>query len=250
MIQKLSTFLIILCFVPGIFAQDSSVSKSLLPMIQFNYAYQIPAADLQNRFGNNSNVGVAFLLKNSKNFQFGIQGEAIFDGKVIEPGVLDPIRNDNGHFTDADGEPIVVTTEERGLAIFLTAAKIIELGNKNPESGLIFQLGLGFLQHKIKIDYRAGEIHQLSEEMMKGYDRLSNGPALRQSIGYQFMGKRNLANFYIGLEITEAFTKSKRGFNYDTGKHDNESRLDIYSGARFGWIIPFRKRRSDTYYYY
>lgn len=250
MFRKIYSFILLLAIITGLCAQDTTSSTSLLPMIQFNYAYQVPGADLHDRFANNSNVGVAFLLKSQQNLQFGLQGEAIFDGKVVEEGVLDNIRNKNGHFTDAEGQPVVVTTEERGLAIFLTAGNIIELGGKNPGSGLLFQIGAGYLQHKIKIDYRGGEVHQLSEDMMKGYDRLSSGLAIRQSIGYQLLGKRNLANFYIGLEFTEAFTKNRRKYNYDTREYDNKERLDIYSGVRAGWIIPFRKRRTDSYYYY
>lgn len=251
--QKFNLFLIFFTICIGsVFSQDSSSSvQNTLPMLRFNYAYQFPAGDLQERFGNNSNVGVSFSLLNKHNFQFGIQGEAIFDGSVHEPGLLGDIMNDNGMLTNAEGQQTLITKEERGLAFFLTAGKLLKLSKNNQSgSGLLFEIGLGYLQHKIKLDYRDGEIYQLTEELMKGYDRLSSGLAIRQSIGYQFLGKRNLVNFYLGFEITEAFTKSQRGFNYDTMEYDKQSRLDVYVGARAGWIIPFRKRKADSYYYY
>lgn len=251
--QKINLSLIFLIFcIHNVFAQDSSsTDQNILPILRFNYAYQFPAGDLQERFGNNSNVGISFSLLNKHNFQFGIQGEAIFDGSVHEPGLLRDIMNDNGLLTNAEGQQTLITKEERGLAFFLTVGKLLKLSkNSQTGNGLLFEIGLGYLQHKIKLDYRDGEIYQLTKELMKGYDRLSSGPAIRQSIGYQFLGKRNLVNFYLGFELTEAFTKSKRGYNYDTMEYDNESRLDIYVGARAGWIIPFRKRKADSYYYY
>ena len=240
-------------FIGQALAQDSVKTKvqSTLPMLRVNYAYQFPGGDLQKRFDNNSNVGASFSLLTQSNFQFGIQAEAMFDGSVHEPGLLGDIFNINGQLTNADGQQTVVTTEERGFAIFLTAAKLFPLNaSNNTGSGFLLELGAGYLQHKIKLDYRGGKLYQLTDELMKGYDRLSSGPALRQSIGYQFLSKRNLVNFYLGVEITEAFTKSKREYNYDTMEYDKDSRFDIYTGIRAGWIIPFRKRRTESYYYY
>lgn len=252
--RKTVTFLFILLMVSlNGFAQDTTKSKTqeILPMFRVNYAFQFPGGDLQDRFGNNSNVGASFSLLTPSNFQFGVQGEAIFDGSVHEPGLLGSIMNDNGNLTNAEGQQILITKEERGFALFLTAAKLFPFSKKNiTGSGFLLELGFGYLQHKIRLDYRGGEVYQLSDELMKGYDRLSGGPALRQSLGYQFLSERNLVNFYLGIEITEAFTKSYRKYNYDTMEADTESRLDLYTGIRAGWIIPFRKRKAESYYYY
>lgn len=252
--HKTISFLLFFQFcIACIFAQDGAKSnvQNTLPMLRFNYAYQFPGADLQKRFGNNSNVGVSFSLLTKNNFQFGVQGEAMFDGSVHEPGLLGSIMNDNGKLTNSEGQQTLITIDERGFALFLTVAKLLKLDKDNKTgSGLLLELGAGYLQHKIRLDYRGGELYQLTEDLMKGYDRLSGGPALKQSIGYQFLSKRNLVNFYLGIEITEAFTKSKRGYNYDTMEHDNESRFDLYTGIRAGWIIPFRKRKAESYYYY
>lgn len=252
--QKTTVCLIFLSLLlSNIYAQDSTKSKvqAVLPMLRVNYAYQIPGGDLQKRFGDNSNIGVAFSLLTKNDFQFGVQGEAIFDGSVHEPGLLGEIFNVSGKLTNLDGQQTIVNMEERGFAVFLTAAKLFPLSSSNKTgSGFLVELGAGYLQHKIKIDYRDGKLYQLTDELLKGYDRLSGGLAFRQSVGYQFLSKRNLVNFYLGLEITEAFTKSIRGYNYDTMEHDNKSRFDMYTGIRAGWIIPFRKRRSEVYYYY
>jgi hypothetical protein len=111
-------------------------------------------------------------------------------------------------------------------------------------------LGVGYLQHKIKIDYRDGTVYQLSEEMRKGYDRLHTGIATRQFIGYQYFGKRNLMNFYGGFEFNQGFTKNRREFNYDTRSFDKERKFDFLYGFKVGWVIPFRSRETEEFYYY
>ena len=103
------------------------------------------------------------------------------------------------------------------------------------------------LQHKIRIE---GAAPQLMGEYKKGYDRLSNGLALGEFIGYVHLGKNHFINFFAGFEIIEAFTKNRRSFNIDTIEKDDTKRLDILSGFKFGWIIPLYRRNADEFYYY
>jgi hypothetical protein len=37
----------------------------------------------------------------------------------------------------------------------------------------------------------------------------------------------------------QGFTKSSRGFNYDTGLKDNARRLDLINGIQVSWVLPF-----------
>jgi len=57
-------------------------------------------------------------------------------------------------------------------------------------------------------------------------------------------------NFYIGIEFTQAFTKNRRGFNYNTGEYDNASRLDLLYSLKAGMVIPFARRAPKSYYTY
>ena len=91
---------------------------------------------------------------------------------------------------------------------------------------------------------------QLTEEMEKGYDRLSTGFSLNQFIGYQYFGKTRLINFFAGIEGIQAFTKNRRGYNYDTQKVDTKERFDSMYGIKVGWIIPFYKKTTQEFYYY
>jgi hypothetical protein len=94
------------------------------------------------------------------------------------------------------------------------------------------------------------KIAALSGELVRGYDRLSGGPSLTQFVGYLFLSQRRMVNFYFGVEFYEAFTRSYRQLNYDTGLRDTKQRTDILTGFRFGWLLPLYKKRPDEYYFY
>jgi hypothetical protein len=42
----------------------------------------------------------------------------------------------------------------------------------------------------------------------------------------------------IGLELTQAFTQSRRSYNFDTRSTDTESRQDFLTGFKIGWTLP------------
>jgi len=48
-----------------------------------------------------------------------------------------------------------------------------------------------------------------------------------------------LVNFYVGFEFNQAFTQSRRSFDYDRMAVDTLKRVDLLSGVRVGWILPF-----------
>jgi hypothetical protein len=101
-------------------------------------------------------------------------------------------------------------------------------------------LGAGFLQHKVRIqDDPTRNVPQLSKEYKKGYDRLTNGWALTQFIGYQKLANDRRLNFFFGIESMQAFTAGRRSFNFDTQSTDNDNRIDLSFGFRAGWILPF-----------
>jgi hypothetical protein len=108
------------------------------------------------------------------------------------------------------------------------------------------------LQHKIRIEVVDNTIPQLFGDYKKGYDRLTNGIALSQYVGYFYMGNRRTVNFSLGLEIMEAFTKNRRDYNFDTMEKDDHLRMDLLIGLRLNWSIPFyskNKLGKKTFYY-
>jgi hypothetical protein len=113
----------------------------------------------------------------------------------------------------------------------------------------MLNIGGGMLQHKILIDNEDRNVPSISGDYKKGYDRLSNGFALREFIGYQFLSNYRLINFYAGVEFIQAWTKCRRIVNFDTMQRDLTKRHDLLIGIRVGWLLPIYNRMPDEYYY-
>jgi len=250
--QKLSKSLLALGFllisISGVKAQDSTQAFGF---VKFHFAYFIPSGDFEDRFESANSIGGELGVKTFGNWQVSASGAYIFGNRVRVNNLLSDVINANGDVIDSDGELVRLTYELRGQSYFIKAGRIFnEFLSPNPNSGILVTAGVGYLRHKIKIDYRDGTVFQLSEDRLKGYDRLTSGIAFQQFIGYQFYSKRNLLNFYAGLELVQAYTKNRREYNYDSRSFDKGDKRDYFAGIRFGWVIPFRKRRSEEFYYY
>ena len=121
--------------------------------------------------------------------------------------------------------------------------------NRNPNSGLVFSLGVGYLAHKVRVEHQNNRIYALDGAYEKGYDRKTTGLALSQHITYRHHSDNKLANFSIGLAAYQAFTKNRRLYNFDLGGPDNRSRVDLSFGVTIGWIIPMYTRMASEYFY-
>tara|TARA_B110001469_G_scaffold126797_1_gene145455 strand:+ start:1073 stop:1834 length:762 start_codon:yes stop_codon:yes gene_type:complete len=226
--------------------RDSSES---IPFIRFQYNYLLASGDFEDTFDNGNSVGGAFGFKTLSNWQFEIEGNYMFGSRLKRIDLLSDISNEEGDITDSEGELVKLIFDLRGFTVFATVGKLFPLKESNNNSGILTQIGVGFLQHKIFIDYRDGDVFQLSKSMLKGYDRLHNGFATKQFIGYQHFGRKNMFNFYVGFEFQQGFTKNRRQYNYDTKSFDLDRKIDLLYGIRLGWSLPVRKRASEDFYY-
>lgn len=247
-LKSLSILGFVLISFSAVKAQDSTQAFGF---IKFQYAYFLPSGDFEDRYENANSIGGEIGFKNFGNWQLSFSGAYLFSSRVKVNNLLDDVINANGDAIDSDGELVRLTYELRGQSYFLKVGRIFnEFLSPNPNSGFLLTAGVGYLRHRIKVDYRDGTVYQLSEDRLKGYDRLSSGIAFNQFIGYQYYGKSNLFNFYLGLELMQAFTKNRRKYNYDSRSFDAGNKSDYFAGLRFGWVIPFRKRRAEEFYYY
>lgn len=230
--------------------KDSSV---VAPMVWSSYCLQFPGADMAKRFGINSSVGFQFQIKTKSNWLMGISGDFLFGNQVHEKGMLDSIKTSDGFLISSEGKLVDTRLQERGFSIFITSGKMFPAWGPNKNSGIAVFLGAGFLEHKIRIeliDGKSNNTPQMSDQMKKGYDRLSYGIAFNQSVGYLFLSNNRITNFYAGLEIMEAFTKNRRTIDYDLMKKDDRLRMDLLFGLRFAWILPIYKRVPSEFYMY
>ena len=239
----------LLCCV-GSFAQSKNDSAQAFPFVKFHYAYLFPSGDFEKTYGNTSSIGGAIGYKTRSNWQFELDANYLFGGDVKRKDLLSGIINEVGDATDADGELVKIIYDLRGLSFSASVGKIFPVFNINPNTGIFIKVGIGYIQHKIKVDYRDGEVFQLNEDMLKGYDRLHSGLLLNQFIGFQYYGRKNFANFLLGVELNEGLTKNRREYNYDTRSFDTNQKNDFLYGFRFGWIIPIKGRTSDEFYFY
>jgi hypothetical protein len=234
----------------AVFAQkavkDSSEKVFLLGP---SFAFQLPGADLAERFGNNFNVGGQFTAKLKSNWLLGIEGQFIFGDQIKENNILDSIRTQQGFIIGTNGGYADVFLYERGFNFFIKAGKVFPAFHSNLNSGIMATIGAGLLQHKIRIENDDNNVPQLHGDYIKGYDRLTNGLSFTEYIGWIHLGKSRLANFSAGFEFTQAFTKSRRTFNFDEMKRDDEKRLDLLFGLRASWFIPFYKGKPKDFYY-
>lgn len=236
-------FLFISAFVKA--QVDSAIA---LPLIGIHVGGQTPGGDLSQRFGPNLNAGGAFMYKTRKNWLVGIEGNYMF-GRNVKEDVLKQLKTENGSIIDNEGYPADIRITERGIGVHVWGGRVFQFLSANPNSGLMFMVGGGYLQHKINLYDAQQKIAAVKGDLKTGYDRLTNGFSTSQFLGYLFLSENRMLNFYFGFEAYQGFTKSVRKLNYDTGLPDTKKRLDLLYGFRFGWILPLYKKKPNEYYY-
>lgn len=229
-------------------AQSVKDSSFRIILTGVHISGQLPQNNLAERFGPNFSAGVDLIWKSKHNFLFGVEG-SYFWSKNVREDVVACMKNSDGFITDNEGYPADLRLTERGWNFYANVGKLFPKTGHNPNSGMFFTVGAGYMQHKIKLYDANQKIAAIKGDLKKGYDRLSGGFALTQFLGYQYLSNNRLANFNFGFEFYEGFTQSFRGFNYDTGLNDTQKRMDILIGFRFTWILPLYKRTKDFYYY-
>lgn len=227
--------------------KDSAIA---MVMVRPHIGIQVPGGDLARRFGTNQSIGLSTVYKWKNGWCIQADASFIFGSKVNEPGLFRGLTTSEGTIIGSDGLYGDIRVFERGYSITLGLGKLFPVKKPNPNCGFLVEAGAGFLQHKIKIDDKKNAVPSLRGDYLKGYDRLCNGIALRQFVGYSHVGNRRLVNFFFGLETIQAFTSSRRDINFSTMKADDELRFDLLFGLRAGWIIALFREAPDPFYTY
>jgi len=246
--------ILILLFVVAskpLFAQvnlnDSCVSAHL---IQVDLGIGLPAGDLADRFGAHALVGGGYQYKSNKNWLLGVSGGFIYGSAIREDTILNILKNEAGYIIGTDGLQYDPILWESGVNFKLEVGKITNLLSINPNSGLAFTGGIGFLQHKIWIYIDETNVPQLGGDYRKGYDRLTNGFMLNQYIGYYMFSNKYFVNFRGGIEFQQAFTQNRRTTNFDTGLRDDTQRFDMLFNLKLSWNLPIFEAPKRKYYTY
>lgn len=216
----------------------------------FSYGVDFPAGDLADRFGRSFHAGVSVdFFRKKMNAVISLEA-LIFFGSNVEEDVLAGQRTESGAILGNNGSYADVFLRQRGLFAGLLFNKNIVPLKENRHAGLSAGLGLGVLQHNIRLQVDSRNAPQLSGDYAKGYDRHTMGPALKQNLSYLHIGKNKTINYEIRLFVIEAFTKNTRIINFDTGLKDDASRLDIIIGMEFKWLIPLKDQQAAGEIFY
>jgi hypothetical protein len=226
--------------------RDSSLFN---PHFAVSYGVHFPSGDMADRFGINQSLGLGFHIKSKTNWYYGIQANYIFGKDVTEPNLIQNLLTADGELLDNQGQITNLFIQQRGFAVTANGGKLINTKRVNPNSGFLLLGGVGFLQHKIRLEHQETYVKQLDGEYEKGYDRLTNGLTLYQFAGYFFMSNNRLINMYGGIEAYQAFTQNRRDLNFDTMTRDTARRKDILVGFRLGWVLNLYRRSPDKFYY-
>ncbi len=214
------------------------------------YAYQFPGGDIAEQYGNNSTIGAGMMYKSRKNILFSLDVNFLFGSDIKNSdSILRFVLTDTGYIIDGNGVYALYSMYERGYSINFRAGKVFNLLAANPNSGIFFMGGIGYLAHRLNIDVQHETAPQITGDYAKGYDRLTAGFNLNEFIGYYFMSKSRVLNFYAGFEFYQAFTKSQRDYIFDLMQKDESNHIDLFYGIKIGWMIPIYDRAPDKYYY-
>lgn len=236
-------------------AQKGLFKSAKLPARQgylfgFNASFDMPAADMAKRYGNDYRIGPSVAYKTKTNWIFGVKFDFINGPKLKEKDSLfKGIKDNNGTLINQDGQRIAVNAYERGYMAGIEVGHIFNTSKKISDNGILIMTGIGFMQHKTLIQDKSESILSLRGDYRKGYDRLANGIYVEQYLGYLFLSNDGLINFHVGLDVALGFNQGRRDFLYDVQRPGNEKRTDILFGIRGGWYLPVFKRKSEEFFF-
>lgn len=247
-LQNLIVWLGLLCMPLGSLQAQNEGGALLFGI---SYGGHLSGGDLKERFGNDLSPALQLdYLTEPNNWLFSIQGSFQF-GSVVKTDVLANLRTAEGFIIANDRAVADVQLRERGFYLGLSIGKLISLSSSNYRSGLRIDLGAGLLQHQIRIqDDPVRTVAPLTGAYRKGYDRLTNGPALRQFIGYQLLSRNRRTNLFLGVELIQGFTQSRRDYDFLLQAPDTAKRVDLLSGFRIGLVLPFYVGQNPDEIYY
>lgn len=220
-------------------------------LIMPSFGLQYAGGDMADKFGQSYAAGLGIGYKTSKNWQFAFQGQFMFGTDVKNTAqILQPVLTQSGYIFNQGGEYAIFAIDQRGAYGTIDFSKTIpNFFAANRNSGFNLSLGAGYLAHWIRINNVGDDAPQILDDYKDGYDQLSGGFLLKQSVGYQFMSVSRRVNFRLSFEVMEAFTTNYRKYNYSTGQAVSGKMLDMVYGFRLEWILPIYNQPSNEYFY-
>ncbi len=234
-----------------VFGLVSAQERGTMRYLEFRYGFQIPIADMKDRFGSNSQFGLGIQSVSKKDkIILGLEGMYFF-GNTVQEDVVTQLRSYDGSIIGIDGAPGDVNLKERGYYIGFNAGKIFSTG-AHPQklTGIRAIAGGGLLQHKIRVQDNFNTIVPLEKKYQYGYDRLTNGPAIHLGVGYQYQSPIHNLHFHVMGDLYAARTASRRDIDFATGEYLGKKRTDILAGLSIAYIVTISRTEKPDHIYY
>jgi hypothetical protein len=218
-------------------------------IFNFNLGYNFPAGDVSELYSPHMSFGFDVFYKTKSNWLLGGGLDYMFGTNVKNPELLlaDFITED-GKIIGTNGDYTSVKPFMRGWVFQAKVGKIFPIIGPNPNSGLLVQLGAGYIQHRTQLDH-FNSVLQLNEPYDKGYDQLHTGFALSEYIAFFHAGNKRTVNFQLGLNFTQGFTQNAREYNYHTRSFDLDKKLDLFFGIKACWFLPIYDKNAQKFFY-
>lgn len=207
--------------------------------------------DWSQQFGNSYTVGAHVGRKFQSNFTVSMEWDFLFGSDIPNRnGALNNLLTENGNLINLNGSYAQINVNQRGSFINLGVEKTTRMLSPNLNSGLNFGLYGGYAWHWLNVDNVGNDSPQVLDEYEKGYDRLSQGFQLRQSIGYIYLSESRLVNFKLSLELSEIWSRDMRAYYYPTGQLSDELQFNLLYSLKLKWYIPIYLGGKTQEYYY
>lgn len=230
-------------------SKGNSLESATKIMVKAGMGYDIPMADLAERFGDNINFHLGMERLSQSNWIISTDFTYRF-GSDVREDVLSGFRLSTGQFLATDGLPSDAFLRSRGASLKASIGKIIGLHSKSPQSGIRIDLGVGIMSHYIRVQDENQAIDQIFGEYKNVYDRLTRGFAITEYVGYQYLSTDGNLNFNIGFEFNQGFTSGVRSVDFTTNELSSSGRRDFLSGFKVTWLIPLYSDSSGEQIYY
>ncbi len=233
---------------------QSSISDSTIGMhqVRLGVDFQIPFADMADRFGNNFSVGAGYAYKFKNNIDVGLSYRFMFSNDVKDTGMLSELRTSLG-IINSQGEFGTYGVVQRGHHLQIKSSYTLPVFSPNKNSGFYGGLGIGFIVHRVHFINTNSDIPQFNvndRAYVPGYDRYTSGITISEEIGYRYFSNKSLINFFVGIEFIQGFNKIRRDYQVDYEPNfEKKLRKDNLLSFKFGWVLPIYKKPSKDYYY-
>lgn len=217
-----------------------------------HFSYHFPIGNLRTLFKNNFSIGPGLTYKTKKNWTIGAHFSYMFGANVRDLSMFNGnLANEDGIIIDGNG--LVergITADGRYWTFGVDVGKIIPV-DRWKNSGIWIRFGAGYFGHKLRLDDYSNQFPQLSGDYVKGYDRRSSGFVMNEFIGYEFVRKNRVLNFYVGIEFHQMWTKPNRNYILFEGPtKDMPYKFSGLIGIKAGWNIPLYEKKAVTTFYY